>query len=160
MQQANVDLPTAGQIMNSRVESLDPETPISQAIALLLKRGYSGAPVVDKNHRLIGILSEFDCIQTLARAAYERWPDGAVKDHMTPSPTTIDVQADLFAIAQCFTQAKARRIPVVDATGTLLGLISRRDLLRELDRMANRRHEHPPTTYEMIAQKRQNLSET
>ena len=97
MKTKDVQLPTASDIMITRVEAFAPETEIAAAVETLLGRGYSGAPVVDAQGRPLGVLSEHDCVRVLASALYEGWPTGTVADHMTKGCETIDEHADLLA---------------------------------------------------------------
>ena len=50
-------VPTAREIMTRKLVTLRPETRVVDAAALLLKHGISGAPVVDEDGRLLGLLS-------------------------------------------------------------------------------------------------------
>ncbi|NVB40651.1 CBS domain-containing protein [Pseudenhygromyxa sp. WMMC2535] len=154
MKTKDIEIPSVESIMNRRVEAFEPDLPIAEAIQLLLRRGYSGAPVVDGEGKPIGVLSEHDCVGVLAESLYEDWPTGKVGDHMVKDPVTVDVGQDVLAAARAFAKAKLRRLPVV-REGKLVGLLTRRDLMRALDdlrRSAGKQHE--PTTYELIAARR------
>ncbi|MFV8755184.1 CBS domain-containing protein [Nannocystaceae bacterium ST9] len=150
MKTKDVELPTAADIMISRVEAFPPDTEIAAAIETLLGRGYSGAPVVDGQGRPIGVLSEHDCVRVLASSLYEGWPTGTVADHMTKSIDTVEEHTDLLALAQRFAQGLHRRLLVV-REGKLSGLITRRDLMRALDRVRQKTDtQREPSTYELI----------
>ena len=125
---------SAREIMNRRVEALAPETPITAAVQTLMRRGYSGAPVVDGEGSLLGVLSEQECIRALAQSAYEGWPSGTVADSMRTDVASVGPGDDVFAVATLFTKEAQRRVFVVDG-GRLLGMIARRELLRALDDM-------------------------
>lgn len=156
----DVELPTAADIMVTRVEVLSPNVAIADAIETLLRRGYSGAPVVDEQGRPIGVLSEHDCVRVLASSLYDNEPTGTVADHMTKSVETIDEHTDLLTVAQHFAQGQHRRLLVV-REGALSGLITRRDLLRALDRLRSRLEaRHTPGAYELIAIRRGQLGQT
>ncbi|MEO0601733.1 MAG: CBS domain-containing protein [Myxococcota bacterium] len=99
------------------------------AVRSLLKHRLSGAPVVDDQGLLIGMLSERDCIHALVRAVVERLPSSYVRDVMTTDVLTISESADLLSIAHIFVTRPMRRIPVVDEERHLVGQISRHDLL-------------------------------
>ena len=145
------ELPKAEDFMNTRVECLSPDTGIDVAVHTLLRRGYSGAPVVDDDHRLLGVISEHDCIKVLADALYEGWPSGKVADHMATEVDTVSPHDDLLSIASRFSNGKHRRLPVVE-DGRVVGLITRADLTRELDKLIA-----PPkhvSTYDMIQARR------
>lgn len=154
--QVEVKLPVAGEFMNDHVLSFSPATEVADAVQKLLRRGYSGAPVVDEGGRVVGVLSEMDCLRVLSSAAYEGWPAGVVGDNMTREVDTVSDRDDVFSVAGKFTSGTHRRFPVVDGDGKLVGLITRRDLVRALDRF---RHEQErarlANTYELIEHRRQ-----
>ena len=52
-------------IMTKRLVTFRPETNVLEAINILLKNKISGAPVLDENGNIIGVLSEIDCMETL-----------------------------------------------------------------------------------------------
>lgn len=154
MKTKDVELPTASDVMITRVEAFSSDTEIAAAIQTLLARGYSGAPVVDAEGRPIGVLSEHDCVRMLASALYEGWPTGTVGDHMTKGCETVNERDDIVSVAQRFAQGHHRRLLVV-REGKLVGLVTRRELMRELDRVLQQRDaQHTPTAYELIAARR------
>jgi CBS domain-containing protein len=155
MKTKDVELPTAAEIMLTRVEAFSPNVNIVDAVETLLSRGYSGAPVVDDQGRPIGVLSEHDCVRVLVNSLYDNEPTGTVADYMTTPVETIDEHTDLLTVAQRFAQGHHRRLLVV-RDGALSGLITRRDLMRALDRMRSRREaRHTQGAYELIAIRRQ-----
>lgn len=144
-------LPTAAEIMNRAPLTFTPDVEITQAIATLLKHGYSGAPVVDGAGMLLGVLSEKDCIRVLSTSAFHGAPNGNVGDHMTPSPVAVTPSADIFQLVFAFHDGTFRRVLVADG-GKLVGLITRRDVLRALDELRRAREKLPrTTTYDAIA---------
>jgi CBS domain-containing protein len=154
MNTKDVELPTAADIMITRVEALAPGVSIADAVETLLSRGYSGAPVVDERGRPIGVLSEHDCVRVLVNSLYDNAPTGTVSDYMTKPVETIEEHADLLTVAQRFAQGNHRRLVVV-RDGALTGLITRRDLLRALDGIRSRLEaRHPRGAYELIAIRR------
>jgi CBS domain-containing protein len=159
MHTKDVELPTAADIMNPHVAAFSPDAEIEDAIATLLRRGYSGAPVVDDRGCPIGVLSEYDCARVLAASLYDGTPTGTVADHMTKPIETIECQTDILAVAQRFAQGQHRRLVVV-RKGALCGLITRRDLLRGLDRLRQKIEARPSqTAYELIQTRREKLGE-
>jgi CBS domain-containing protein len=123
--------PRARDIMVKRLITLDEDMDVYRAIDLLLHNRISGAPVVGKRYELIGILSEKDCIGALTRSLVERLPFTRVADAMTREVYTLSEDDDLLSIAHVFTSKPFRRLPVVRGD-TLVGQISRRDLLRTM----------------------------
>ena len=53
---------------------------VYKAIQVLLDGKITGAAVVDKKNRLVGVLSEKDCLHTLVHGAYSSWPSGKVAE--------------------------------------------------------------------------------
>lgn len=111
------------------------ETSVLQAIKVLIDNGISGAPVVDNLGNLIGMLSEKDCMKVALDASYhEMGGAGDVGDYMYPKVETVDADASILDIASRFLNEPFRRFPVVHEQ-RLVGQISRRDVLRALDGM-------------------------
>ncbi len=110
--------------------TVTPEMDIYKAIDLLIAKQISGTPVVDKSGKLIGMLSEKDCIKLLAKRAYHNQIGGTVKEYMTNSIQTVPPDMELVDLAEKFASPSFpfRRLPVVDQ-GRLVGQISRRDVL-------------------------------
>jgi CBS domain-containing protein len=125
-------VPVARELMTARLVTLTPEMSAVEAAEILLRDSISGAPVVDAHGHLLGLVSEFDCLQAVASAEYEMdLHDGAetVRELMTESCHTIPPDLDLYGIAHAFVNLGVRRLPVVDE-GQLIGQVSRRDVLR------------------------------
>ncbi len=121
-------VPTARDLMATSLVTLRPDMPLHEAIDLLLKNKISGAPVVDEEGRLVGVLSEKDCLRMFASRAFERGPGSTVSQYMSKDLYSIDPDSDLFRIADIFLQNPFRRLPVLE-NGKLIGQISRRDIL-------------------------------
>lgn len=139
---------TAGQIMTTRLITVTPEMNVMQAVKLLLKHRISGAPVVDQDRNLVGILSELDCINHITHRIVERLPPLEVGQLMTKSVETVPPDATLMTLADIFTTKRFRRLPVVDDKRRLLGQVSRRDVLWALDELtAVRNREDPGPLY-------------
>jgi len=120
--------------MVKELVTVHPETDAYDAIGLLLKHQISGMPVVDPSGKLVGILSERDCLKTLLEAQYHNLPTALVKDLMSTEPTTITPDTDILKVAEIFLNKRFRRLPVVDK-GQLVGQISRRDVLRAIQKV-------------------------
>jgi CBS domain-containing protein len=125
-------VPKAREIMTSSLVTLRPEMSLAEAAEILLHKAISGAPVVDPDGALVGMLSEFDCLRAVAAAEYEMDSHDlgqTVADLMTRACHTTGPETDLFGLAHCFVERRVRRLPVVEE-GRLLGQISRRDVLK------------------------------
>ena len=114
--------------MTRRVITLRPEMRLVEAAGILLKHSISGAPVVDEDGSLVGLLSEYDCLQSVAAAEYDLDRHDVVvtvAESMVTAMHTISPDTDLFAIAHMFVNLRVRRLPVVDgalALGTWQGI--------------------------------------
>lgn len=108
-----------------------PDQSIEEVIDIIIERKISGAPVLDENNKLVGIISEKDCLRIIVDQAYHNLPHSGpiVSDYMTKNVKTLSINSDVVEAANAFLNTPVRRLPVVE-NGTLLGQISRRDILR------------------------------
>ncbi len=114
------------------VITFTPETNVLSAIRTLLKNKISGAPVLNEEGWIIGILSEYDCLRPNLLSSYYNDPGMLVKECMTTEVTTINANASLTQAAEKFINDGVRRLPVVE-NKKLIGQISRRDVLRAIN---------------------------
>ncbi|MEA3286769.1 MAG: CBS domain-containing protein [Candidatus Marinimicrobia bacterium] len=124
-----------GDFMAKKVVVFKPEMDIYAAIDELVKSAISGAPVVDDNGKLIGIISQKDCLRTLANGVFHDAPAGPVSEYMTEAVMSIGPEMDIFTVADLFLNNVYRRIPVVE-NDIVVGQISRRDVLCAIQHMA------------------------
>ena len=124
--------------MTRKLITFHPDQPMEQVIKTLITKGISGGPVVDDHHRLVGVISEGDCLKEVVRGKYNNTPthSGRVADHMTRDVYTIRPEMNIFEVANMFLDVKLRRFPVVK-DGKLLGQISQRDVMRAFDKLKN-----------------------
>jgi len=120
-------IPIVRDAMSKWFFTLEPSTDVYEAIAGLLKKRASCAPVIEDTV-LVGILTEKDCVRVMANSAYENLARGTVSEYMSTSPLTIDVNTDLFTAAKQFVTTNFTALPVVDH-GELAGRLSRQDVL-------------------------------
>lgn len=121
---------SARDFMVTRLVTLRPEMDVFDAVRLLLRNRISGAPVVDPKGKLLGVFSERCSMNVLLDAAYEGLPTSLVESFMDTKARSITPDTQMLSIAQLFLLTSARRLPVVDEEGKLLGQVSRRDVLR------------------------------
>jgi len=124
---------TAKDIMARSEATLAPDTDIYDAMQGLLRSKLTGAPVVDERGRLIGMLTERDCLKVLVGGALDGLPGGVVRDFMTSPAHSIAPTATIFDIVHIFLTKSYRKLPVVDDAGVVLGQVSRRDTLVALE---------------------------
>ncbi len=122
-------LPTVRTSMDRRVPVLRPDVDLLDAIGFLLRHHVTGAPVVDDQGHLVGMLTEKDCLKLITMGADHDLPQGTVKDFMSTEITAISPDTDLYFAAGLFLKSEFRRLPVVE-DGKLVGAITRLDILR------------------------------
>ena len=69
--------------MSGSLITFTPDMDVRDAIHELVKHRIAGAPVVDSHGTLVGMLSEFDCLNVILKAAYHEHPGGPVSELMT-----------------------------------------------------------------------------
>ena len=122
---------TVSQYMSTSVVPLTAEMDILDACRVLVTRSISGAPVIDSEGRVIGMLTEADCLKTTMQSGYYAEPGGRVLEFMSGEVKCVAPDTSILDIAELFLDLPYRRYPVIDA-GRLVGIISRRDILRAL----------------------------
>ncbi|MCE3553138.1 CBS domain-containing protein [Pseudonocardia sp. RS11V-5] len=125
----------ADDVMSSPVVTVRTGTPIAPAAALLAAHGYTAAPVVDTEGRVLGIVTEADLVRDRFRP--EGWPEGrppeSVDDVMSGTPLSMRPEDDLADVVSLMLAAHVRSVPIVD-DGDLVGIVTRRDALRVIAR--------------------------
>lgn len=118
-------------LMTTRVLTVEPDMEIMHAIHLLVKKDISGAPVIDRDRNLVGMLTERDCIEIALHAGYFDEIGGQVRRYMAAPVEAVSPDTLLMDIAERFAREPMRRYPVVE-DGKLVGMVFRRDVLRAL----------------------------
>ena len=121
--------------MAGKLVTFKPDTDVLDAIHELVQQRIAGAPVVNDQGELVGMLSELDCMTVALNAGYYGDWGGPVADYMTPDVESVDADMNIIDLAQKFLQTKYRRFPVL-RNNRLVGQISRRDVLRALKELA------------------------
>jgi CBS domain-containing protein len=142
----------AHDIMTRNVISLSPDATIQEAARLLADKHISGAPVLDEEGRLCGILSEGDLLHRTElgtthkrRAGWLEWPASnrarattyikenarLVRDVMSTEVVSVSETTPLREIADLMERRGIKRVPVV-YEGEVLGIVSRANLIRAL----------------------------
>ena len=124
--------PVVKDYMAKTLLTLKADTNVYEAVDFLLEHKISGAPVVDNKNNLIGLISEKDCLQLLAKGAGRDLPKVKVADFMSTRVDTMLPDMDIYYAAGIFIKNVYRRFPVVNKDGKLIGQLSRRDILRAI----------------------------
>ena len=107
------------------------------AIDKILANQISGLSVVDEQNKLVGILSELDCLRAILSAVYNDAPyAGTVDEYMTKDVISVGLNANIVDVAQDMLEYKHRRRPVIDTDGKLVGQVSCKRLLRAVKEFA------------------------
>ena len=135
----------ARDIMTTPVITIDVDARVIDAAERLATNQIDSMPVLDPDGRLIGMISELDIIR--GRLAHDPRshlrrehhdmddPATAVRSIMTPTAICLTEFADVADIAETMLDHGIRAIPIVDGPH-VVGIVSRRDLLRSLVRSA------------------------
>ncbi len=118
--------------MIKRPVTIDAESELFAAIHKILVHKISGVTVVDDQKRVIGMLSELDCLRAILSGSYFQEDVGTIlaRDHMTGDVETVNPDDQIIDVALSMLDHKHRRRPVVDAERRLLGQITCRQLLK------------------------------
>jgi len=129
--------------MTGDVVTVGPDTPAKYAAEVMAERGFAALPVVDDDGVVIGIVAEADVLRDrlpqdprlhLFRESEARTsPALLVRGVMTSPVRPVPLTADVSDVARLFVDARLRSVPVLDGA-RLVGIVSRRDLLRALIR--------------------------
>ena len=122
--------PKISEYMDTSVPTLSPGTHIMAAVDFLLRHQVTGAPVIDSDGKLVGIITETDLLKLLTEGDQGK-PAGqaTVAEFMTTNVITVPPAVDIYYVAGMFLANKFRRLPVVE-DGKIVGAITRYDLLR------------------------------
>ncbi len=147
-------------VMTRDVKVLHPDQTISQAVTKLAEHGISGAPVVDNDGKVIGIITENDILNALKNTgkrlemvypslsmvsvtfiekmdeketmeAFKEIANTKVSQVMTKSVTTVQTGCSLAMVVNFIILKKVNRIPVLDGE-KLIGIVSRADIIQGL----------------------------
>lgn len=164
--------------MTSPAVTIDPDQSIADAAELMITNRISGLPVVDRDGRLVGIVSERDLLRRhnggpprrphwlqlmTEKAALagepERFHTLTVGDVMTLSPVTVTESTLIEEASRLLEQRRFKRLPVMRGNA-VVGVISRADLLRALPRAIGKaeeaaRHDAPMTDERLVELERQ-----
>ena len=120
---------TVREFMSTDIVTLKPDMDVLAAVHVLLRHKISGAPVVDANGDLVGMLTERDCMKVALDAAFHQQSGGTVEEFMITNVEVVNAEELIITTARRFYDGKYLRYPVVDGTG-LVGVISRSDVMR------------------------------
>ncbi|XP_009367362.1 CBS domain-containing protein CBSX1, chloroplastic [Pyrus x bretschneideri] len=148
---------TVGDFMTRRedLHVVKPTTTVDEAIELLVENRITGFPVIDDDWTLVGLVSDYDllALDTISgsgRTDNSMFPEvdstwktfnevqkllsktngQVVGDVMTPAPVVVSETTNLEGVARMLLETKYRRLPVVNESGKLIGIITRGNIIR------------------------------
>ena len=118
----------AEQFMQDNVFAYRPHNTGMTLAQVMTEQGFGSVPVVDKDHKLIGIVSEFDLLKALMEdKELEKVSAGEL---MTWDPVSVAPDTPAMEIIRLLEEKHLIRMPVVDTDGKLIGVVARRDILQ------------------------------
>jgi CBS domain-containing protein len=138
---------TACDIMVGAVVSVSPQASLSEVVETMSRSRVSGVPVVDGDRKVLGVISEKDILFQLIGETTDNFmtllskclqTKGCVvmppklltaREVMTSPAITIPEDAALVDIAATLTRKSINRLPVTDAAGRLVGIVTRSDIV-------------------------------
>lgn len=118
------------QIMTSNVTTAAPETTLREAAVLMREGDMGSIPVVD-NGKLVGIVTDRDIV--VRSIAEGQGPDSPVAGAMTTEIFSVRPDEFVFEAIRLMGDKQVRRVPVVDESGALAGIISIADVALETE---------------------------
>lgn len=136
---------TVRDVMTRDVVTVATDTPYREIVELMAERRISALPVLDESGTVVGVVSEADLLPkiefsrrpgpaprfTLRRQVGQAKATGRVAAELMSTPAvTIGPDASVVAAAKLMDAESVKRLPVLNERGVLIGIVSRRDLLR------------------------------
>jgi CBS domain-containing protein len=139
----------ARDLMTRSVITISPDASIKDAIRQLSKFDITAMPVVDDEHRLVGMVSEADLLlgeipddpraHVRPRESWLEPPPDVVGEAMTMHVVSVHEDSDASDIARLMLETGVKSLPVVNGE-TVVGVVSRRDLIQALATTDDRIH--------------------
>lgn len=102
-----------------------------------------GGPVIDENEKVVGFLSEQDLLDKLVKASYHCQDTHTVEECMHDDVLSVSPEMSIIELADMMKIGKPKMYPVVDDKEKLVGVITRRDVLRAIGKSLNECFRHP-----------------
>ena len=115
-------------LMTQAVETVGPEQTAREAASFMLSADTGSIPVIE-NDRLIGMITDRDI--AVRGIAHGHGPETLVRDLMSDDLVCARDDDDVDEVATKMSEAQVRRLPVIDASENLVGIVSLGDLSRE-----------------------------
>tara|TARA_B100001094_G_scaffold317751_1_gene360517 strand:+ start:334 stop:810 length:477 start_codon:yes stop_codon:yes gene_type:complete len=124
-----------GDIMKTRFARFKPDMTMEEAVGIVLKADANGGPVVGGDNRVVGFLSERDCLRLAMTSRINNSVGGLVRNYMRTEVVTVNHNESLLAIMDMFVRNWYHLYPVLDDNEKLVGVVPRALVLEEVDRL-------------------------
>jgi CBS domain-containing protein len=122
--------PTARDIMSTDVLTVSADSTLEDALKLIVGQRITGVPVIDQDGKVVGICSDYDIIRQFSKAKRKEPKLFRKKIRFSKTIESVAVDTPLQEIVNRFVDQRFRRLPVVDGAGRLVGIITRRDMMK------------------------------
>ena len=119
-------------IMSTDFANIDVSSPVVEASMELIRKEALGGPVVDAERKLLGWISEQECLQVTTQVAYHNQRVATVKDIMRDDVLTVSCEQTVLSLAEKMMGNLPKNYPVVDESGKLVGVVTRRRVLKSI----------------------------
>ncbi|CAM3538177.1 CBS domain-containing protein [Parendozoicomonas haliclonae] len=115
--------------MTRAVVTVKPDMDIVEGLRILLRNDITAVPVLDNDGKLVGILSETDCLAGTLSGSYYSQESNVVSEFMARNVVTASPSDSIIDIYEKCMAKNAQRVPVLDETGKIEGMLSPKDLM-------------------------------
>lgn len=123
---------TVRALMAKHPMAIKTGTELTEVVDALLQHKFTGLPVVDSQNKVVGFVSEQDCLRRLLISSYHCEGSLVVEEFMHDQPLTVSEEDSAVNVAELMVTQKPKIYPVVNAQGVLTGLLTREQVLRAL----------------------------
>ncbi len=114
-------------VMNTPIVAASPTASVREVALYMLLGGFSGVPIAEHDSSLVGIVTELDMLRAIR--AGKSLEHTSASEIMTRDVVTVDVSTPVEEIMEILDSERVLRVPVMK-NGTMVGIVSRPDLLR------------------------------
>jgi CBS domain-containing protein len=126
----------AKDVMTRDVICISPETTLKDTVKVLVDNKVSGMPVCDSQGAVVGVISERDILNFIFSGNVD---NTTVREAMSTNVLSFPSDTPIDKISLAMGEKQIRRVPIIDS-GKLVGIISRRSILRTVLNLPKGQH--------------------